>query len=523
MSTVTADGWRRSSPFSIAFFIANTTARIANHVYTLVGMTVLTAQILRLLEESRFRFLVIPAVVLSVMLVGALRYWCFRFRIEEDRLRVRQGVLKKTSLDLPFDRVQGINVSRSATGRILGLVTVSLDSAGSEETEGTLPWVSPEIAELLRVRVERAQAGDRSRDQESLNAASSEVSDQEAAATVELQLTMGDMVRIGLSSSTVPILGVAVGMGFMYPEAPVLGWIRSQLEAIVSPYLTRSEPIVLLIAGLAVAGLVLLAGISVGVAVLRYHGFVLFREGGGYRSRSGLLTEQKVMAKSAKIQQVRWTQNFVLRFLNRLGLTAYPARDSTSVASEVLAVPLVTGRQAQTLCTGILGSEGVGLALLPDSQRFKRVATRYIRAVTLRISAVFAVFLVVVPAFFNIALLERDLAAGISTWGVWFLACVAASGLFAWFRWLGLAYHHDAHGMVIRRGFVGRRVDAFLFRKAQSVTVGQSPLQRRHGLATLTVQLASEKLSVPYVSHDIACRVRDYVLFKAESSQVRWH
>ena len=60
-----------------------------------------------------------------------LRYWFFRLRIEEDRILIRQGVLRKTSLDLPLDRVQGINIERSLTDRVLGLVTVMVDTAGS--------------------------------------------------------------------------------------------------------------------------------------------------------------------------------------------------------------------------------------------------------------------------------------------------------------------------------------------------------------------------------------------------------
>ena len=95
-------------------------------------------------------------------------------------------------------------------------------------------------------------------------------------------------------------------------------------------------------------------------------------------------------------------------------------------------------------------------------------------------------------------------------------------GLIALQRWRRWGYLHDDDGMAVRSGFVARKVDAFLFRKVQSVTVRQSLMQRRSGLATLEMQLAGEILKLPYMDHRAAFRLRDYILYKVESNQ-RWH
>ena len=68
---------------------------------------------------------------------------------------------------------------------------------------------------------------------------------------------------------------------------------------------------------------------------------------------------------------------------------------------------------------------------------------------------------------------------------------------------------HDDGGLSIRGGFFDRNGDAFPFRKAQYVTVKQSLLQRRRRLATLEIGLATETVSVPYIDHGIACRLRN--------------
>ena len=106
---------------------------------------------------------------------------------------------------------------------------------------------------------------------------------------------------------------------------------------------------------------------------------------------------------------------------------------------------------------------------------------------------------------------------------IWISMWALVGGLIAWMHWWRLGYMHDDDGMSIRGGFFDRNVDAFLFRKAQYVTIKQSLLQRRRRLATLEIGLATETVSVPYIDHGIACRLRDYMLYRVESSRRRWH
>ena len=95
--------------------------------------------------------------------------------------------------------------------------------------------------------------------------------------------------------------------------------------------------------------------------------------------------------------------------------------------------------------------------------------------------------------------------------------------LAVWQTWRRRGYLADDDGLASRRGLFGYAVDAFLFRKAQGATVSRSPLQRRNGLASLTVHLASGDVTVPYIDFATACRLRDYLLFKVESSRRPWH
>ena len=521
--------WQRTSPFAIVFFIGRTIKSLTRSIFQLL---VTFGALFVFFERNPQIALVIPAGIAAIIAAGVLQYWFFRFRIDEDRIHIHQGIARKTALDLPFDRVQGINVERSLIDRILSLVTVSLDTAGTATAEGQLPSVTSELADDLRARI---------RAHRPVHAAEEAASDQdeavpadeapretsahaEARGKVLLKLTKGDIARIGFSNRN---LVVAVA---------VLGVIRQSMDFAEERLLPVFEW-----AGEAFAGaggliqvLVVIGFVLVGLALvlfgalLRYHGFTLWREGTANRTRAGLLTQREVVVETAKIQQLSLSHNLVMRLFRRHSLKALPAAllpnqggDTPGLQiAEILEVPLLKAPKAEDLRTRIFGREGERLTLLPGNPAFQRVSTHYIRALTLRIATVWTFFsaLVIGPAF-----QDRGVEFLAMALPIWWLASLVPAGLIAWVRWRRQGYLYDDDGLASRTGFVGRKVDAFLFRKVQSVALIRSPLQRRTGLATLQIHLACGQLSVPYIDLEVASRLRDYMLYRAESSRRRWH
>jgi len=524
--------WQRTSPFAIVFFVGRTVRNFARSIVQLVATFGALAV---LIERKPAAILVIPAAILATIAGGVLQYWFFRFRLEEDRILIRQGVFQKTSLDLPFDRVQGINVERSLIDRILGLVTVSLDTAGSVTAEGQLPSVSTDLADWLRTRVGAGRPG-RSADaagddggQPADRVTPAAAGRVRARGEVVLKLTAGDIIRIGLANRNIVVAAAFLGL---FGEVLEIGEdvVESAVESAEAAFQAADEIVrMLLVVGFVLGGLTLVLAIVIGGAFLRHHDFTLWREGTAFRSRAGLLTQKEVVVETAKIQQLTLSQNLLMRLLRGFRLRALPAAllpgqgvEGTGIGmAEVLEVPFLRDAKAEEMRSRVFGSEGEALTLLPRDGAFVRVSPHYIRALTLRISAVSALIgaHILVPI---------GVGAGFALGGtagviIWWLASIPPATLLAWQRWRHQAYLHDDDGLASRSGFFGRKVDAFLFRKAQSVSVRQSPLQRRKGLATLQVQLACGQVAVPYMDQGVACRLRDHMLYRAESSRRRWH
>lgn len=534
--------WRRTSPFAVVFFLGATVRAVAGSYIQLVASFGAIAYL------TRFDFLTrgsLPwAILLAVLAIGVgalLRYWFFRFKLEEDRILIRQGFVKRTALDVPFDRVQGINVERSLVDRVLGLVTVRLDTAGTATAEGRLPAVSTELADWLRTRVDRGRRGKRVGDGEDglgrpvgeADAGAEDLAgmreDASAPATgkVLVSLTNSDMLRIGLADRKALVLAgalAALAQAAEPFEEAILG-VLDGLQTAVADLGTFSQATAVILVVLAGLFLLLLA-VVIG-AFLRHHDFTLWRQGTAFRSRGGLLTQKEVVVESAKIQQLTLSRNLVLRWFGRYRLEALPAGaipvpggDNTGnlEIAENLTVPLLDGSVAEQMRRQVLGTEAPGLTLIPASPGFMRVSPYYIRALVLRS--------VVVPVLGGaVFTLGQWGPAAITSapFAAWCLLWLALSGLIGLQSWRRRGYLHDEEGLASRRGLIGSRVDAFLFRKVQGVTVKRSPLQRRRGLATLEVHLSSGVVTVPYIARDTAAGLRDYILYKVESTRLPWH
>ena len=499
-----ADGWLRTTPLAVFFFLGRGIKSLVTNVTNLVafatGMAILIKQHILLAA-------VVAALGLVVFVVVAvLRYWCFQFRVDEHGVLIRQGVLRKTQLDMRFDRIQGISTEQSLIYRVLGLVTVRFTTAGAAGDEGHLPAVTPEFVARLRDRVDskpvqREKPGG-------------------AEAEMLLQLDGVDVARIGMTDPRVlqfAVLGTAlmpaIGKPFMDAYERVTDVAMQSMAVLggLGPLLA-----VLAVVGLFVGIVFVFLLGSVVVALLRYHDYELRLEGSAFRSSSGLLTRKDVTVEVGKVQQLTVRQGPVMGWMRRYRVQALPASGGPAAgempdAVQKLVVPIAGEGTVESLRERVFGSEGRRVSVLPRDDRFAGVS-RYAMWPPV-------VWLGVVPAI--IASVVGTTMFGVAAVGClgWIVVVAAVS----WQRWRRRGYVHDDDALVCRSGFVGFRVHALLFRKVQQVRVSQSPLQRRKNLAALHVELATGSVTLAFIEHATAKRLRDYILYRAAASRLAWH
>ena len=505
MRAAEANGWQRVSPLSVLFWIGQILRGVARNLFQAVLPA--TAVVISTGWTTRERLYTLAGALLVALILVAVGRWLrFRFHIDEERVRIRQGIFQREELDIGYGRIQGINTTQNPIYRLFGLVDLKLDTAGSAAAEGHLPAIPADLGDALRRRIRRQ------RDETAETHAVPESAETEEGETL-LALSSGDMVRIGLTGNGALIL------------LAVLAPLADQLGERAGPWLERTfAPAAETLQGLSpgaaaavfVAGLLGTAAILMGIAVLgaflRHNGYTLITDGEVLRSRGGLLTTHEHSMGLGKLQVLRVRQGPLLRLFGAFRLVAKQAASHAVNTRKSFLIPLARPAFVERVPALFFGDEGRDLSLRVDGDAYHPISRRYVRSRTVLFGGTGA-------------------AAALLVFGgngAWAAAAVTAvlAPVIAWAfsrrrhtRW-GLALTADA--AVVRQGFVGTTLQAFLLRKVQRVDIVQSPFQRRHGLVTLQFVLAADTVTVPWIDETVARRLCDWVLYRVESSRLAW-
>lgn len=508
MSDTEPQRWRRTSPLAAVYFLGKLYQAIAqNAVQSLAPLAAFLVAYQG--DIASKAILGGTGFVLVTVSAAVLRFWFFRFQVGEESILIRDGVIKKTQLDIKFDRIQAMNTEQTLLFRFFGLTTVRFDTAGSSQQEGALPGINLELAKSLEEKLGK---------QRELRHSDPDLATDEATETAPplrtvLRLGIGDVVRTGLSSSRSLI--------FLAILAPLLNNLDERIEENIDQNqlanaaiqagelgVAQGASLVLLIIFAVVAFLML---VSIAGAFLRYHKFVLQTDGDQLRSTGGLLTRHEHAMQIGKIQSLHLTQNLAHRLFGRFRLHAKQAASGKISTRKSFSIPLVKPGALPGLTSLGFGDEFGSAQIDPGAAGFRRVSKQYVRSRT--------VLAGLLPALLAVALF----AVPMGWYSLLFLLWVPVAAIYVYQRYRRLGVSVTRNGIAFRQGLVGNRVVAHLMRKVQRVNVSQSPFQRRKNLATIKLFLASGTVRIPFISAADAHALRDYILYKIESSDRAWH
>ncbi|HXQ43543.1 MAG TPA: PH domain-containing protein [Acidimicrobiales bacterium] len=93
------------------------------------------------------------ALVIVVVLAGAVRWIVTRWMLDGGTLRIESGLLRRDSRQLPLARIQAVDVVRPFLARVFGLSELRIRLAGSASANGRLAYLSHHVATDLRARL----------------------------------------------------------------------------------------------------------------------------------------------------------------------------------------------------------------------------------------------------------------------------------------------------------------------------------------------------------------------------------
>jgi putative membrane protein len=439
----------------------------------------------------------------------AIKFLSYRYRFGRDDIVIREGIVTRNERHIPYSRIQNIDLVQNPLHRLLGVAEVRLETASGEKPEAVMKVLSLQAVERMRQRVLGGRKG-------AGEAAGEEAA--EAPPRTLVHLSTREVLLMGLLSNRGLILAAAAVGGLSQFAPDEIGdrigeWIRRWTEAPPSLDGTVLADRWVYVALGAVALLLLLKLLSVVWIVLKYHGFRLTRRGEDLRAEYGLLTRVTATIPRRRIQVLSTHSGPLQRMLRRVSVQVETAGgrqgDEESHTDRLWLAPLLREARLDLLLAEAL--PGID----PETADWKAPEPRAHGRILRR------------------GLLLGLLAVGLAwgSLGVWSLAAAPPAALLAFLNARLYLRHtrHALHGgaVLYRSGWWRRRTSTVRFEKIQTLSLRQSPFDRRARMAAVSVDTAGagrigHPVHVRYLAERTATDLHERLFREAGRTDFRW-
>jgi len=409
------------------------------------------------------------AILLVALAYEIAYYQRFEYELTDDTFDISSGVISRREREIPYRRIQNVDVSQGVIQRALGLAAVDLETAGGSSTEGSIRFVKPDEATRLRRELQRrksAASSDISETTGDIDETETAERDEFGPAEEELfTISPGELALVGALSFDGRLIGL-------------LMFLSSGSVPVLSGFIPDASAIALTATAIVAVGALFLVSwiIGAGVAFSNYYGFRLSQAGDELRYERGLFRRYSGSIPTEKIQTLMITDNPAKRALGYASLsieTAGYAPGQSGEQGSQAAVPIATTDRVYRLAHEV---ESFGTPTF--SRPPKRIRWRYVIQYTIVVSLLVGIAFAV----------NWFVAADLPWFGpiVLLLAVPPAAHL----KWKHRGYWLGDDHLLTRNGFWSRTVTVVPYYRIQTVIDSRTVFQRRWNVATIVADTA---------------------------------
>jgi len=444
-------------------------------------------------------------VITVTAVITWLQFEKFKFYIEDGELILQKGLFVKEKLNIPFERIQTVNLQQNIVQQVLGLTGLKIDTAGSGKEELNIRALKKDDALAL---------------QEALDSAFEPAEDSEVQMTKEgveatnQKLNYQTLVKLNLKQLL--LLGATenhLRSGFI---AFALIWgYGSQLAEYFSDYseaVTEDIEANLIQAGwiglLIFITLFILFSVvtSFGRVILKFFNLHAQLNNENLQVKAGLLKRNEHTIPLNKIQIIQWEDNFIRRYFKFKSLKLFQGRSEETVNSKkTIEVPACFHEQ----------EEKVMEVLFPDSHQQLVSETFSPHIHQARILAI---------VFSILSLLAASALLIISSGALLAVAPVLMSGIIflSWKYVKTISFTVGNKQLCISKGWLFKKEIFFKTYRCQGVEYKQSIFLKRRKLAHLTIHTAAGSRIIRYLKEEDCLKAYNYLLSEIEKHKGSW-
>ncbi|MEA3053195.1 MAG: putative rane protein [Sphingomonadales bacterium] len=389
----------------------------------------------------------------------------FRYGVGEAEIVIESGVLHRNRRSIPFDRIQDVDIERSFLARLFGLAKVRIETGAGGKDEGLLDSVSLAEAHRLRETVRARRSG---------VAPAAAAEGEPPAAHILFAMDVPRLLLFGLFSfSLVYIAGLFALLQTFDRFLPFDIYDPARWIGLVDEYLPQRWTLGAIAAVLMLAALL---GTAAGIlrTLSRDFGFRLSLEGDRFRRERGLFTRSEVVIARRRVQLAQVQTGPLRSLFGWSGLSFQTLGAGADASGHQSAAPFATREEVERVV-----AEAGGLRLPPPPELIQVSRRHILRSLARKIAPALAAILALAwwqPSALLLLALLPLLAAGAA---------------------LERRFHRYALAdelLFVARGVWRRRLWLVPLRNVQALSVSRGLLQRRLGLATLSLDTAGASM-----------------------------
>jgi putative membrane protein len=459
--------------------------------------------------EPWMMILVIPAAI-----AAAIRYISYRYRYDPNEIVIRSGLVFRKERHIPYARIQNIDAVQRPLHRLLKVVEVRIETGAGQTPEATMSVLPlPAFREMReRVFAGRGETG-----------AAADAGQPSGKRLLELSIR--DLLLFGFIENRGAVV-IATAFGVLWEfgvferviamiggeqvASSGRGVVRDLARGVIGNTVVTRDRLAITLA--AFAGLLLFVRvISMGWAVVRLHGFRLSLVEEDLRSEYGLLTRVAATIPLPRVQALSIRETPLHRLFGRVSIKANTAG---GVANEVgrsereWLAPLLRREDVPSFVQQVIGEREIDRVSWQPvaSGAFRREVKGWIAAAAAIQGGTFWILrwwsLVIAPALILWAIVGARKTVSHLGWAV------------------------TGEAVLFRTGWLWRRVTIVRFAKVQTVTLAETPFDRRTAMARVRVDTAgaseSSRVDVPYLPQSTALTLHSELAHHAALRQFEW-
>ncbi|NEV94189.1 PH domain-containing protein [Psychroflexus sp. YR1-1] len=483
-------------------FITDLAKRIKQNIYIL-AIPFLQNNLFK--DYGTYIYIGLALLVILQFVFSYLSYKKFKFSIQEDAFHLDSGVIKLSHIEIPFERIQNINLQQNVLQQLLNVVGFEIETAGEGTAEIKIKALDKEFATSLKTKLieEKNKLTDEdvslAEDEES-----DEIKDQTDTEEEDLlfALNFKTLIKVGISSNL--FKGVGLLLAFL---AYLYNFIMDFLTAVFDlnleeDFKNRIPETLSFLSAILIAVIILGFLITVLSTVLKYYNLKIFKNQQNFEVEYGLFKRVNKVIKKTKTQIFEIRTNPIKKLFKIRSVFVSQAASKQLTEKQKIGLVGLSKENLRVLFKSLFQLELNDLVYeLSRSQG--RLFFRYFYK-----NLILMVILTAVAYFF-------------------YLNWLSITGLVIVFLGLtGIAYLKvkkssigvNADLISIRKGSIDTRFDIIEIHKLHSVRLSRNIFQQYNGHADLVVETAAGTVNVEYLKYDEAVELLNYLLYKIEST-----